>query len=985
MNNNLDLYDGIELPDDDDSPVTPLDISQPPAPTSTDGEEESPTVTDAFPPLDEIPMPTEATVPPKAKSTRAKKSAGAKKSTAKDKKTDASEDKPEEKPFEKSKKGTLACSVLFWILSFLTAVFLFANIWSDAGPLIKSYSTLLYGLFGWGALFTVPLFLLFGFEWKKYVAEDRTLSKVLTACGFTVLLSAFFHVIMIMAGGIEEPTFRDVFRLSSYWYTDRTIVGGGVFGGLIGGIFYTLMHGWVSLLILALLLLALALYYLRLTPKMIYDRLKASLEEKKKARAEKEAFLEVADEIRTPAPSSDAPTPITKIDLDVISTVLADEVGIKEMPAAPLSVTPPADTVPTSPAAPKEEAPALPRITVFSPDETDKPNDTDTLVYKFNHIPDTEDDDSTLNSTDYGYGVDDDDDFDLVPVTTIPKEETPDTLNTNTVTLPQNDLALTSDGALDQLDDLLDDTAEITDTDDGDGDDSLLIGGAPAQKPDTPPYVFPPIDLLTKGPATQNSVNREELIKTGQKLVDVLKSFRVETEIMNVSCGPTVTRYELAPKSGVRVRAISALVDDIALNLETSGVRIEAPIPGKAAVGVEVPNKEAATVYLRDLIESDAFRNAKSKLTACVGMDVSGAPILMDIAKMPHLLIAGATGMGKSVGVNSIIKSLLYKATPDELKLILIDPKKVELNMYNKLPHLLIPVVNNPKKAAGALATAVNEMERRFELIESVGARNLKGYNMLIENDPTKEKLPSIVIIIDELADLMMTAKDDVEDSICRIAQKARAAGIHLIICTQRPSVDVITGLIKANVPSRIAFTVASNIDSRTIIDVAGAEKLIGRGDMLFAPVGAMKPIRVQGSFVDDKEVEEVTNFIRNRSKDVTYDDSFLNQVEIAAEHCGQKKKAAAAASDEEIDASDELDPKFYEAVELAVDMGKLSTSLLQRKLSLGYGRAAKIIDSMEAMGIVGAPDGQKPRNVLISRQEFQEMMMKRQDTPPAT
>ncbi len=937
--NNQDFFDPSETFDDDED-VMPLDIShnkKSPAaetPMIGDGEGED--------------KPEETKKPHKSRKKAAVSTFDESETTSADK------PKKEKKPGDPNGLKTQVISILFWFLAFLTAVFFIANIWENAGPLIVGYATLLYGLFGWGGLFIICLFMLYGLEWKRYIAEGHLLSHVLFSLSFTVLLSALFHVIMIMAGNIPEPEFLDAFRFADHWYTNRTVVGGGVLGGLIGSIFYTLMHGWVSILILLLALVTVALFYLRLTPDKIVQMIGNARQQRAQKKAEAEELKQVAINIEI----NNNPTPITP---ETPADTEAKKVTIDSyLTSTPTLAKPTEPTV-----APSD--PALPTITVFTP-PSEKTDDTiDTLKYQFDKIPDECDDDDGLDATDFGYGIDGDDDIDLSGFVTA--KTTSDAVGdtTNAKTVPQNGSELLPDEALDELDDLLDE----------EDDDSLLIGGdAPVAKP-KPSYIFPPLDLLKKGPTTEK-IDSEVLLKNGQKLVDVLKSFKVDTEIVNIACGPTVTRYELAPKSGVRVRAIANLVDDIALNLETSGVRIEAPIPGKAAVGIEVPNKEASIVYLRDLIESEAFQNAKSKLTACVGMDVSGAPILMDIAKMPHLLIAGATGMGKSVGVNSIIMSLLYKATPDELKLILVDPKKVELNMYNNLPHLLIPVVNNPKKAAGALATAVNEMERRFELIESVGARNIKGYNKLVENDPTKEQLPSIVIIIDELADLMMTAKDDVEDSICRIAQKARAAGIHLIICTQRPSVDVITGLIKANVPSRIAFTVASNIDSRTIIDIAGAEKLIGRGDMLFAPVGAMKPMRVQGSFVDDPEVEAVTDFIKQQSKNVQYDDSFLSQVEIEAERCGQQKKKVAA---DEIDADDDLDPKFYEAVELAVEMGKISTSLLQRKLSLGYGRAAKIIDSMEAMGIVGAPDGQKPRNCLITRQEYQEMMM-RNDPP---
>lgn len=491
-----------------------------------------------------------------------------------------------------------------------------------------------------------------------------------------------------------------------------------------------------------------------------------------------------------------------------------------------------------------------------------------------------------------------------------------------------------------------------------------------------PKYSFPPISLLHAEPAPKNTDVSEELHSNAVKLVETLRSFKVRTRIVNVSRGPTITRYELVPEEGIRVRAIANLVDDIALNLATSGVRIEAPIPGKSAVGIEVPNRVVSIVYARELIENHKFMQATSKLTVALGMDVAGEPVYLDISKMPHLLIAGATGMGKSVCINSMLVSLLYKATPDEVKLILVDPKKVELNIYNGLPHLLVPVVSDPKKAAGALYWAVTEMERRFDLIESVGARDIKGYNALTKDDPEKEFLPYIVIVIDELADLMMTAPDDVENSICRLAQKARAAGMHLIIGTQRPSVDVITGLIKANIPSRIAFTVSSQTDSRVIIDMSGAEKLIGRGDMLYAPVGSIKPIRVQGAYVSEQEVEAVVDFIKRNNGETDYSSEVIESIEREAERCGTGKKAGAF--DAGADEYDDFDPMLKPAIELALENGKIATSLLQRKLKLGYGRAAKLIDRMEEMGIVGPPDGRNPRKVLITRQQYMEMVVSR-------
>ena len=490
-------------------------------------------------------------------------------------------------------------------------------------------------------------------------------------------------------------------------------------------------------------------------------------------------------------------------------------------------------------------------------------------------------------------------------------------------------------------------------------------------------YTFPPVSLLTAIPAKQGDVT-EELRTNANRLVETLRSFKVRTKVVNVSRGPTITRYELQPEEGVRVRAIANLVDDISLNLATSGVRIEAPIPGKAAVGVEVPNKNRETVYLRTLLDDNRFIQSPAKLTAAIGVDVAGDPIYVDLAKMPHLLIAGTTGSGKSVCLNCLILSMLYKATPDEVKLIMIDPKKVEFNVYNGLPHLIIPVVSSAKKAAGALSWAVSEMERRYELIETVGVRDIKNYNRITANDPDKEYMPQLVIIIDELADLMMTAPTEVEESICRIAQKGRACGMHLIIGTQRPSVDVITGLIKANVPSRVAFTVSSQVDSRTIIDIAGAEKLIGRGDMLFAPIGAVKPMRLQGAFVSDEEVEEVTSFIINHSEEAVYDDKVLKDIEKEAELCGTKGKKSPSFDGEGVtDGDGENDPMLKAAIDLAVESGKISTSLIQRRLSLGYGRAAKLIDEMEQRGIVSPPEGQKPRTVLISASEWHEMCMR--------
>lgn len=503
--------------------------------------------------------------------------------------------------------------------------------------------------------------------------------------------------------------------------------------------------------------------------------------------------------------------------------------------------------------------------------------------------------------------------------------------------------------------------------------------GEPAIIPEEPPvpeYKFPPIELLAyKEQSGGDSQN--EMMSNAQKIVSTLANFNIGTRVVGISHGPTVTRYEIAPESGTKVANITNRIEDISLSL-ASDVRISGVIPGKSAIGIEVPNRNVSTVYLRSLIDSDDFRNAKSKVTAALGVDITGRNILFDIAKMPHLLIAGATGMGKSVCMNSLIISILYKAKPDEVKFIFIDPKKVEFNMYNGIPHLLVPVVFDPKKAAGALYWAVTEMERRYDILESTGKRNLSQYNEAIKDDPTAEKLPQIVIFIDELADLMLTAPDDVETSINRIAAKARAAGMHLIIGTQRPSVDVITGTIKANIPSRIACTVSSMQDSRTILDMGGAEKLIGRGDMLFSPVGSMSPTRVQGAYVDEPEILKIVDFLKNQEcfeNSETYSREISEKIEKEAALCGQKKgsRVGPAAVSADGDA-DKADPMLDSAIKLAIDSGKISTSLIQRKLSLGFGRAAKLIDIMEQKGIVSAPDGQKPRTVLITYDQYLEM-----------
>ena len=492
------------------------------------------------------------------------------------------------------------------------------------------------------------------------------------------------------------------------------------------------------------------------------------------------------------------------------------------------------------------------------------------------------------------------------------------------------------------------------------------------QMPPERPYVFPPADLLTKA-ANKAGDSRQHLQETAMKLQQTLKNFGVNVTITNISCGPAVTRYELQPEMGVKVSKIVNLADDIKLNLAAADIRIEAPIPGKAAIGIEVPNKENVMVSFRELVESEEFKKHPSKISFGVGKDIGGKVTVADIAKMPHLLVAGATGSGKSVCINTLIMSVIYKADPDDVKLILVDPKVVELSVYNGIPHLMIPVVTDMKKAASALNWAVAEMEKRYKLFAQYNVRDLKGFNEKVKHGETgpeiQKKLPQIVIIIDELADLMMVAPGEVEGAICRLAQLARAAGLHLILATQRPSVNVITGLIKANMPSRIAFSVSSGVDSRTIIDMNGAEKLLGKGDMLFYPSGYPKPVRVQGSFVSDEEVQKVVDYLIDKNGNTSYSNELEEQISSSADLPGQGMLPG------QQDSENSRDVYFADAGNLIIDKEKASIGMLQRMFKIGFNRAARIMDQLCEAGVVGPEEGTKPRKVLMTKEEFAEYM----------
>ncbi len=817
---------------------------------------------------------------------------------------------------------------------------------------------LFFGALGPAAYFIPFVLLNLAIFWKKYIEQKRVATKIILTVFTLIVVSAFFHVII---GDAEETSFGYLFEMGMEHQ------GGGALGGYLAYLLVLALKPFGAGFILVAALIPLVLFLIGTTPQVWIDKLSAWISKKMeqakanaKKRAEDREFERQQEKKATVAAArkekariAAEPEEVEKMDSEKEENVAEVKKNTEQN---------------------DDDADNITLVGVDFDDDEDKnkvvsdeysatgvmPGSDNPMMndsYREDYAAMSEDDDELLDFEALNDSVDQ-------PVLSEADEENVHFVINNPGDEPSVEYGADDDafgGALDENAKYVVD--EIT---------GEIIG---AHQPREVPYVFPPFELMKQG-NTSYAISEEEIAKNTRILRDTLESFRIRTKgDISCSCGPTVTRYEIKPDVGVRVKQIANLGDDIALGLAKSGVRIEAPIPGKAAVGVEVPNDERKTVFLRNIIESPEFQNHKSKTAACLGSDISGRPMVFDIEKMPHILIAGTTGSGKSICINSIIMSILYKAKPSEVKLILIDPKKVEFNVYKDIPHLSCRIVSDPKKAAGALNSAVNEMEKRFKLIEQVGVRNIAGYNEATKNDPDMPYMPRMVIIIDELADLMMTAREDVETAICRIAQKARAAGIHLILGTQRPSVDVITGLIKANIPSRIAFTVRSQVDSRTVIDISGAEKLLGMGDMLYMPVGAPKPIRVQGSFVSDNEVESIVEYIKANNEPVVYDAEFERSIDEEAAKCGKQPKTA---DDMPVGdgASDGEDAFLWDAIELAIDTGRISTSLLQRKFSIGYGRAAKIIDRLEEMGFVGPANGTKPREIRVTHQDVQERRM---------
>ncbi len=834
---------------------------------------------------------------------------------------------------------------------------------SGDGIVISFLRRALFGLFSASAFAVPVLLVLLGVFWRSGGGGTRVGWQFYCSLAVAFVFSVTLHIVLSGEAVFDIPT---LFNGGVDYST------GGVIGGFFGSVFLVCLGRVVSLILLIAALFVLCLLLFGLTPNAVYIAAKSRAAERREARAELAETEDGYEDEPEPETAAIVPAPAKehggrkKFDTDVDMSGDSHEDG--ELHGIP-DLTPEGEEVADIDKKIFDEVmrrtrerygeQSFEKGSSGSPELAEK-NDNSAKAERHKKVERLE-------------PVEKDADADGIDLSKIFVDPDAIALLKKRSAAPAFDESA-REGEASREDILEAERQAVDDTVPDDGAGTL----APEAEAAVPVYEFPPLDLLAK-PKAATEADIAELRETAQRLVDTLASFRVKTKISDIFHGPTITRYELTPEVGTRVSSIANLSDDIALNLAAESVRIEAPIPGKAAVGVEVPNRTRETVYLRQLFDTDEFRGAKSLLTAALGLDVAGQPIFCDISKMPHLLIAGTTGGGKSVCINCIIMSILYRTTPDQVRLIMIDPKQVEFVPYNGIPHLHVPVVSDMKKAAGTLGWAVGEMERRYEMIRDVGMKNIEGYNKVTNGDPEKPYMPYLVIFIDELADLMMTASDDVETPICRIAQKGRAAGVHIIIGTQRPSVDVVTGLIKANFPSRIALTSASQTDSRTILGTGGAEKLLGRGDMLYAPIGAPKPLRVQGAFVGEDEVEAVTEFLKGICPVPNYDEDAIDGIEEAARQCGNGKRGSREAA-EEGGGGDGVfgdDPMMRQALELAVDSGKISTSLIQRRLSLGYGRAAKLIDRMEALGFVGPPDGSRPREVLISRQAFQELVLK--------
>lgn len=796
------------------------------------------------------------------------------------------------------------------IILFCTAAFLICVSLIPGGGIWGGIRTLSFGLFGFSA-FVVPLLLL-------YVAVMTTLDKAGTKVGFKV--AEAFALIVLLCSAVhifkfvgEVDFFPDIADAYNLYRIDGSMLGSGAVGAFFGGLIL-LATGSGKAAAIAIVIILFFLCLMLMTGTTLIKLFRGVAKPVQKANAYREEKIEQIVKHQEQE---------FNVDVDLGPAPVVTEQKIKKFPKKKKTEEEQAEVV-----AAEEES-----LSRAEEPIAQKPILLDDIINKMKG-------EDTAKPTVPEDGI--------IPISAekFTKDEPPAPME------PVTDSGLKA-------------TAKHIESSETDGETDESAEEEQPKKI----YEKPPITCLAAPKNTRNLKYEDELKVNATKLVDTLKSFGVETRIVDICRGPSVTRYEIQPAAGVKISRITNLADDIALNLAAGGIRIEAPIPNKAAVGIEVPNKNRATVTFREIVDTEQYRSAKSKLNVALGKDIAGNCMYADLAKMPHLLVAGTTGSGKSVCMNAMIVSILYNATPDEVKLLMIDPKQVEFTVYNGIPHLIVPVVSDPRKASGALAWAVTEMLTRYKMFSDNNVRDISGYNSICESIGQK-KLPQIVIFIDELSDLMMAAPHEVEDSICRLAQMARAAGMHLVIATQRPSVDVITGLIKANIPSRLSLKTSSQIDSRTIIDTVGAEKLLGNGDMLFYPVGIAKPIRIQGCFLSDKEVETVVDFIKGQEQ-TEYDDDVMQEIERQAASDKKKSNGVSASDGDDDSEADEMIPK---AIEIVVDAQMASTTLLQRKLKLGYARAARIIDNLEERGIVGPYEGSKPRKVLISKQQWYEM-----------
>ena len=856
--------------------------------------------------------------------------------------------------------------ILGVVTVFIVACFLLAGIEGAMGDLGNLLRNLFFGFFGWPAYFIPIVLVNMIIYWRRYVDLAIIRRKIIFGVSIPLLLSSLIHSLAIarLYDGYKWAEWgKSILGLkgaASNWSLGVELHGGGFFGGLLGG-FLRCLVGYVGSVILIIAVLALAIiFYVGLSPRHFIDMIASMASkirnkpvERKIEVIEPEEEEEIEEEL--PKPRTRRKSAPAKTEEDDIAAAI---------PEPEADETPAVSGIELKPSGAEFDPDAMEILGSIETKHAEKEKETakeqKKILDSLRPVNESETPDNFGELVDTIFGE--------APKAPIEIEPAP---------MPAPAVLEITEASAIEI------PAEEPEAPEQEDDGILLPDQAKKKQAyeQLAAYIFPPLTLLRESTSPGRDAINAELRANAETLIEKLESFHVKLSKIEYSRGPTLTRYELYPAPGVKANSIKNLQTDIAMALQAK-IRIEAPIPGKSAVGVEVPNKSSSTVAIRELLDSDPFKNASSKLFACLGKDITGEPIYIDIGKMPHLLIAGTTGSGKSVCINSIIMSLLYKARPDEVQFIMIDPKKVEMSMYNNLPHLRVPVVTNVKKAAGTLNAAVGEMEHRYELFENNLARDIDGYNKMMKaEDPDFIPLPRLVIVIDELADLMMSAPSEIETSIVRLAQKARAAGIHLIVGTQRPSVDVITGLIKANIPSRIAFAVASGIDSRTIIDTVGAEKLLGRGDMLFCPIGAQNPIRAQGTFVTDEEVVAVTNFVKENSSGAHYDDEFLSRIEKESEQIitvtpGAKKPTGGAVGGGAASGSSEcFDELFFDALKLAVESGTVATSFLQRNINVGFGRGARIIDRMAKLGFVTQPDGTKPRQVLLTSSQLAELI----------